>query len=177
MIADPNHLLSNFTSCIDLIFTDQLNLVINSGVHPSLHSNCHYQITYCKFSLIINYPPPYNRQVWEYKKADTTLIKKALSQANWYFLFDKKDVNYQVKILNDTITNVFSNFVPNKILLMTETLHGWMNRLNRKFSGKMVFIEITKIVLRVLLILRYYKMQYQRYQSWSMRRKTITTIN
>ena len=97
-------------------------MAVDSGVHPSLHYNCHHQITYSKFNLIINYPPPYNQQVWDYKKADTTLIKKALSQVNWCFLFDKKDVNDQVKILNDTIPN-FSDFVPKKILLMTGTLH------------------------------------------------------
>ena len=88
-----------------------------------------YQITYCKFNLIINYQSPYNRQVWNYKKADTTLIKKALSQVNWYFLFDKKDVSYQAKILNDTITNVFSNFVPNKILTFDDRDPPWMNEL------------------------------------------------
>ena len=87
--------------------SNNIFIIIDSGVHPSLHSNCHHQITYCKFNLIINYPPPYKGQVWDYKKANTTLIKKALSQVNWYFLFDKKDVNDQVKILNDTITNVF----------------------------------------------------------------------
>ena len=78
---------------------------------------------------IINYPPPYNWQVWDYKKADTTLIKKALSQVNWYFLFDKKDVNDQVKILNDTTTNVFSNFVPNKILTFDDRDPPWMSEL------------------------------------------------
>ena len=107
LIADPTHLLPNSSSYIGLIFTDQPNLAIDSGDHPSLHSKCHHRITYCKFNLIINYPPPYDWQVWDYKKADTTLIKKALSQVNCYFLFDKKDVNDQVKILNDTITNAF----------------------------------------------------------------------
>ena len=103
-------------------------MATDSGVHPSLHSNCHPQITYCKLNLITNYPPPYDRQVWDNKKADTTLIKKALSQVKWY-LFDKKDVIYQVKILNDTITNVFSNFVPNKILTIDDRDPPWVNEL------------------------------------------------
>ena len=126
MIADPAHLLPNSSSCIDLIFTDQPNVASDSGVHPHLHSNGHYQITYCKFNLIINYPVPYSWQVWDHKKADTTLIKKAVSQVNWYFLLDKKDVNDQVKILNDTIT---SNFVPNKILAFDDRDPSWMNEL------------------------------------------------
>ena len=44
LISDPTHILPNSSSCIDLIFTDQPNLVVDSGVHPSLHPNCHHHI-------------------------------------------------------------------------------------------------------------------------------------
>ena len=44
LINEPTHLLQNSSSCIDLIFTSQLNIVVESGVHPSLHPNCHHQI-------------------------------------------------------------------------------------------------------------------------------------
>ena len=63
LISEPTHLLPNSLSCIDLIFTDQPNLVVDSGVHPSLHPNCHHQIIFCKFNLMIKYPPPYERLV------------------------------------------------------------------------------------------------------------------
>ena len=42
LINELNHLLKNSSSCIDLIFTSQPNLVVGSGVHPSLHPNCHH---------------------------------------------------------------------------------------------------------------------------------------
>ena len=48
---------------IDLIFTSQPNMIMNSEVHPSLHSNCHHQIVYVKFDLKVFYPPPYERTV------------------------------------------------------------------------------------------------------------------
>ena len=35
------------TSCIDLVITDQPNLVLDSGTRASLDSFCHHQITYC----------------------------------------------------------------------------------------------------------------------------------
>ena len=57
LISEPTHLLPNSLSCIDLIFTDQPNLVVDSGVHPSLYPNCHHQIIFCKFNLMIKYPP------------------------------------------------------------------------------------------------------------------------
>ena len=58
IIKEPTHFLSNSASCIDLIFTSQPNLVMHSGVYPSLHSNCHHQIVFAKFNLTIFYPPP-----------------------------------------------------------------------------------------------------------------------
>ena len=51
VINEPTHILDNSKSCIDLIFTSQPNMIMDSGVHPSLHSNCHHQIIYAKFDL------------------------------------------------------------------------------------------------------------------------------
>ena len=50
------HIQTNSASCNDLIFTDQENLPVNSGVHSSLHPNCHYQIAHSSFNLNIYYP-------------------------------------------------------------------------------------------------------------------------
>ena len=63
IIKNPTHIINNSRSCIDLIFTSQPNMVIDSGVHASLHSNCHQQIIYAKLDLKIIYPPTYERTV------------------------------------------------------------------------------------------------------------------
>ena len=76
-IKEPTHNLSNSTSCIDLIFTSQPNLVMHSGVHPSLHLNCHHQI-FVNFNLTIFYPPLYKRLVWHYQQVNTDLIKRII---------------------------------------------------------------------------------------------------
>ena len=59
LIKEPTHIIGNSSSCIDLLFCPQPNLVMESGVHPSLHTSCHHQIIYAKFKLKIYYPPPY----------------------------------------------------------------------------------------------------------------------
>ena len=56
LINEPTHTQTNSSSSIDLIFTDQPNLSVNSGVHASLHQNCHHQIVHTKFSRNISYP-------------------------------------------------------------------------------------------------------------------------
>ena len=57
--SDPTHILESSSSCIDLIFTSQPNLVMNSGVRSSLHPNCDHQIIHAKFNFKIFYPSPY----------------------------------------------------------------------------------------------------------------------
>ena len=56
---------------------------LNYGVHASLHPNRHHQIAHANFNLHITYPPPYQRMIWDYKKADTSSIRKALDLINW----------------------------------------------------------------------------------------------
>ena len=45
----PTHIQTSSSSCIDLIFTNQPNVSVNSGVHASLHPNCHHQIIHSSF--------------------------------------------------------------------------------------------------------------------------------
>ena len=56
LINEPTHIKTNSSSCIDLIFTNQSNLSINSGIHSSLHPYYHHQIVHSSFNLDIYYP-------------------------------------------------------------------------------------------------------------------------
>ena len=82
IINEPRHILPSSASCIDLIFTNQPNLVINSGVNPSLYQNCHHQIIFAQINLKVYYLPPYKRLVWDYKKANIDAIILALKSFN-----------------------------------------------------------------------------------------------
>ena len=60
-------IIPNFNSCIDLVITDEPNLVVNCGSDSSLKAKCHYQITY--FDINTEYSHPYQQVVWNYKKS------------------------------------------------------------------------------------------------------------
>ena len=154
----PTHIQTNSSSCIDLIFTNKPSLSVHSRVHSSLHSNCHHQIVHTSFNLDICSPPPYQRLIWDYKKADSTNIRKALDSVNWERLFDKEDFNSQVVTLNEMILNVFQNYVPNKYITIDDKDPVWMNEIikskmetknklyqqyiqNGRFESNLVFIE------------------------------------
>ena len=72
LINEPTHIQANSPSCIDLIFIDQPNLSVDTGVHASLRPNCQHKVVHSSFNLNICYPPPYQRQVWDYKKVGST---------------------------------------------------------------------------------------------------------
>ena len=74
LIQEPTHILNSSSSCIDIIFTSQPSLMMESGVHSSLHPNCHHQEVFAKFNLSVLYPPPYEGTVWFYKKTNPELI-------------------------------------------------------------------------------------------------------
>ena len=120
LIPQPTHLLPQTSSCIDVIFTYQPNLIIDSVVHPSLHSICHHQITYCKLNLIIECPPPYERLVCDYNRANLESIKKSLASVNWEVMFNNKSVHKQVSIFNETLMNILSNFTSNKLVMFDD---------------------------------------------------------
>ena len=80
VVQKTTHLMETSASCIDLIFTNQQNLVIDSGVHPSLHFNYHHQIAYCKLNLTIKISPAYESLVLDYKKANTKKVKNLLNK-------------------------------------------------------------------------------------------------
>ena len=70
LITEPTDILTDSSPCIDLLFTSQPNLVMESGVHSSLHQNCHHQIIYPKINLKVFFPPLYEREVWHYQRAN-----------------------------------------------------------------------------------------------------------
>ena len=98
IIKEPTHILENSSSCIDLIFTTQPNMVLESGVHHSLHQNCHHQIIFAKFNLKVYYLPPYERTVFHYSQANVDHIQQAINLSDWENAFLNTDVDSQVSI-------------------------------------------------------------------------------
>ena len=124
-------------SCIDLILTDQPNLVIESGVHPSLHEHCHHQIVYGKLSVSNIARPPYTRRIWHYDKADFVAIMKSIEMFNWREHLDKiKRPNEQVKLLNEVLLNIYSNFIPNQIKTIQPRKLPWITQAVKRFLRK-----------------------------------------
>ena len=53
---------------------------MESGVYSSLHHNCHHQLIYAKITLKVFYPPPNEREIWHYQRANVDLIQRIVEQ-------------------------------------------------------------------------------------------------
>ena len=105
---------------------------MESGVHSSLHENFHHQITFAKFNLKIYYPPPYEREVWHYQKANSENISKAINEFPWERRFPNSDVDKKVYLFNKTIKNVVSNYIPHETVVCNDRDPPWINKNIKK---------------------------------------------
>ena len=136
IISDPTHILPNSSSCIDLIFTNQSNLVTESGIHPSLHPKCHHQIVFAKLNLNVEYLPLYERLIRDYKNGDIPSINRTIEIFDCGNSFKSKNVHEKVLFFNNTILNIFHNHIPNKTILCNDKDPLWFNNDFRKILTK-----------------------------------------
>ena len=125
-------------SCIDVIFTDQPNLFFETGVHPSLHVQCHHHIIYGELSIRNITPPPYHRRVWYYDSAYVLAIRKSIQMFCWCESIGALMYpNQQVEMLTEILLNIFSNYIPNKIITVKPRQAPWLTKPNKNFIRKM----------------------------------------
>ena len=128
IIKEPTHILAESSSCIDLIFTSHQNLVMESGVHSSLHPNCHHQITYAKFNLKIHYPPPYKCEIMHYDQANADHIRKAVDLFPWKKTLRNLNTNDMIFLCNKTIKNIISSYIPHETVTFDDRDPPWINK-------------------------------------------------
>ena len=131
-------------SCIDLLVTDQPNIILDSGTRASLDPYCHHQIVHCKVNFRIPPPPPFERKIWHYSRADSASIKRSMRNFPWQeHLSINNDPNWQVKTFTDTFLNIMSNFIPNETKKfvprdppwITKPLKAMLNKKNRLYKS------------------------------------------
>ena len=122
IINELTHIQGKPVFCIELTFASQLNLVMSSGVHLSLHQNCHHQIVFAKFNLKVHYPPPYKCKVWHFKKANTDYIKRAINEFSQERSFTNLGI-YGKTYLIKKLKICFQIFYLMKLLYLTTETH------------------------------------------------------
>ena len=126
-IHEPTHFpRENIETCIDLIMTDQPNLLVHSGVIQSPDSNCKHQIINGTLNLSFPCPPPYKRKLWSYSKANTRKIKDDLNAIDWVNFFENKSLEEMVTSFNKTFLDIMNCSIPNKTVTINDKDAPWI---------------------------------------------------
>ena len=129
-------------SCIDLVITDQPNLILDSGTRVFLDPYCHHQIIYCNVNFRI--PTTLDRKSWHFNRANLAAIKRSMINFPWLEQLNlNTDTNWQVKTFTEIFLNIMSNYIPNEIKKfiphdppwITKPIKTMLNRKNRLFKN------------------------------------------
>ena len=82
----------------------------------SLHSNFHCHITFAKFNLEIQYPPPYEQESWHYQKTNVDKIRQAISMFPRDNRFANTSINKEVQLFTQTFQNIMSHYIPHETI-------------------------------------------------------------
>ena len=137
-VHQPTFLTNNCRTCIDLVATDQPNLILSNEVHPSLHTTCHHQVNFVKVNLKCPPPPPYERRLWHYGRANYEAIQTSLTEFDWdtpMSNFDQ-DIDSQVNLLSETVLNVAENFIPFEDRKVKPRDPPWLTKNLKNFYTK-----------------------------------------
>ena len=126
LIDEPTNVRGECMSCIDLIITDQPNIFVESGVHPSLDDHCQHQIVYGKLNISIHHPPPYRRTIWDYLKANTPMIRELISDIDWQSRLAGLGLNEMTELFTGTIFAILSANIPNKVIKCNDKDPPWI---------------------------------------------------
>ena len=148
-VNQPTNITSRTQHCIDLVATDQPNIIIKNEVAPSLHTNCSHQVNLVKLDLKCPPAPPFKRVVWHYARANTNSLLECLHQFDWRHQLSLKADNPldQVYLLDETLLNAASNFIPNNEKTFVPRDPPWLSN-NCKTLYKKYHRKYTRFVKR-----------------------------
>ena len=126
LINEPTNIRNESMSCIDLIITDQPNMFVDYGVHPSLDIHCQHQIIFGNLNLSLPSPPPYNRTVWHYSRANVQSIINSINSVNWVSNLNPLGPSEMVDYFAMTLYKIMSLYIPNESITINDKDPPWL---------------------------------------------------
>ena len=92
-----------------------INVIIILYTGSSISTYLYHHLIIVKYGII--------------KKGKSEAIQRAISVFNWDMALQNKDLNEKIKILNESLLNIFDKFIPNKISKFDYKKPLWMNKI------------------------------------------------
>ena len=126
LIDEPTNVSAQGMSCIDLIVTDQPNMFVDYGVHPSLDPHCEHQVIFGKINVSVPSPPPYKRTIWDYSKAIVPEIRRYVNDTDWQDLLNGLNPGGMAAKFTEILLNILSLHILNKIIKINDKDAPWI---------------------------------------------------
>ena len=94
-----------------------------------------------KINIRIPLPPSYVREVWDYRKANVKSMPKAVQTFDRVKAFGNLSVDGEIDVLNETLMNIFRNYIPNKKVKCNYCQPPWMNDKIKKMIDRKIKIN------------------------------------
>ena len=143
IVNQPTYVMNNQSTLIDLVATDQPNLVLQNEVLPSPDPLCHHRVNLVRMNLKCTVPDPTTRYVFHYPRADEESLQRSLYQFDWHTFLEGKHPDEKLDLVSESIMNAAKNYIPgeNKTFYpkdppwLTHTSKNLYNKYRRKFKG------------------------------------------
>ena len=131
IIDQPTHYINESASCIDLIFSSNVNLTKNCGVEQSLYEKCHFNVIYGTLNFNIPLPLLILGNCGILKKQMLSVFKNQLIILSWLGLFKIKIATNNAKSYQKRYWIYFATAFPIKLKnLIIKLLNGLINLLH-----------------------------------------------
>jgi len=126
LIDQPTNVRTKGMSCIDLVVTDQPNMLVDYGVHPSLDPHCEHQIVFGKINVSVPSPPPYKRTIWDYSKTNVSLIRTCVNDIDWQDLLYGLNPGEMAVSFTENLLRILTLYIPNKTIKINDKDAPWI---------------------------------------------------
>ena len=127
LIEEPTNIRGDCMTCIDLLITDQPNIFMDYGVHPSLDQHCQHQIVFGELNISLPSPPKYKITVWDYSKSNILSIRNSL-ETKWPSMFERLSVDQRVELSTNRLHSTIKANIRSRVLSFNDKDPPWITR-------------------------------------------------
>ncbi|XP_021350920.1 uncharacterized protein LOC110462782 [Mizuhopecten yessoensis] len=123
-ITDPTRITPTSSTSIDIVFSNNRNIVKNASVLPPIcsdHSLIQFNISYAVFKK-----QTYRKKILIYQDADYDQMNRCILEKDWENLINIHDTNEFNNILCDTIKHLINESIPTKYVTIRPNDKKWM---------------------------------------------------